>query len=230
MFLFRSKFVWVCALLCVVAIALFGVVVYQGFRQQQEPIKVYKVTKPRHRTASPEKPLEPPATSSSTGVTTVDELDSAEVDSVDADVEDGRTTVDSLTDSPMPSQDNLNEKPLTVDDSQTTGPNDNITNGDFSAEDFAQEIQTRFMSVMSRYPILSMSESEMLDLMQTREGRLTVQRQAEEIRIEMINLGNKYIPLLSDEEKRQAKEESRRILSEYLTPPQIEAYLSQFPW
>ena len=46
----------------------------------------------------------------------------------------------------------------------------------------------------------------------------------------MIRAANKYIPKLSDDEKQQVLEESRRMLSEDMTPEQVEEHLSKYNW
>lgn len=222
MSLFESKFFWFCAVVCIGIAGFLGINAYKS-PSSQEPVKIYKTT-----------PLEPVVKSSEKT-----QADQAFVDQAEPPIETGDSLETELppvetfeAGDPLSTLDENEE--LTGGDSQIVDQNDvllnNETDLDFDPKDFSAELEKRFMSVMSRYPLLSMSESEIFKLMQTREGRLEVLRQAEEIQVEMRRLGHEYIPRLSDEQKQQAKEETRRMLSEHLTPAEIEAYISQFPW
>ena len=222
MSLFQSKVFWVCAAIFIGIAGFLGFNTYKS--KALPPVIIYKASQPSPIVKSPEKTQEDREAADQAGppVETIDsfETDPPSVETFEADV-------------PISTPDDSYED-LTVEESQITDKNDETANGeadsDFDAGDFSAELQKQFMSVMSRYPLLSMSESEIFELLQTREGLLEVKRQAEEIQVEMRRLGHEYIPKLSDEQKQQAKEETRRMLSEHLSPAEIESYISQFPW
>ncbi len=227
MSLFKSKVFWLCAVVCIGIAGFLGINAYKS-QSSKEAVIIYKTTQPPPLV----KPLE--TTPENQGVV---EQAAPSVETGDS-LETEFSSVETFEADPlMFTPDDSNEE-LSVEGPQFTNQNDDIINEEidleidleFEASDFSAELQKRFMSVMSRYPLLSMSESEIFKLMQTREGRLEVLRQAEEIQVEMRRMGHEYIPRLSDEQKQQAKQETRRMLSEHLTPAEIESYISQFPW
>lgn len=115
-------------------------------------------------------------------------------------------------------------------ESETTWQDDYTADVGLSAEEFAQELQRRSMDIISRYPISSMSEAAILKMAQTKEGLQELKQQSEGLQQEMNNFLFEYIPQLSEEAKQQAKAEARQMLSGYMTPDQVEAHLSQYPW
>ncbi len=222
MSLFKSKVFWLCAVVCIGIAGFFGVNAYKS-KFPQEPLKIYKTTQSAPAVKSSEKKQGNPVS--------VDQADPI-VETVDSFEKELPEEVTVEADVPLSTSDDFEE--FTDGDSQVVDQNDDMFNDktdlDFDPSDFSAEVKKQFMSIMDRYPLLSMSEAEIMRLMQTKEGLLEVKRQAEEINIEMLKLGHEYIPQLSDEEKQQAKEETRRMLSEHLSPADIEAYISQFPW
>lgn len=223
MSLFRSKFVWVCALLCVVAIALSGIVVYQSFRQPQEPIKVYKVTKPKPRVAYPDKssdksPDVPSATNDGT-----DGVETILVESPDVNV----STVEKYGGSePLQDLDDIDNTLLTTED----------TAADWEqSEDLLQirdelineEITALIRDMRNTYPILRLSETEIAEMLKTDSGHFEIRRQAREIHSVMASKLAEALMLYTVEEREKYYEETRRLLLQSLPPDLVNQMLNQ---
>lgn len=220
MFLFRSKLFWGCVLFCVVIVGFSGVVSYKSQRSV-EPVKIYKVVEPVPRAKSPQRIPQTQTFTEDSGKTTFVSTDSytdlPEEESTDIEM-------------PVFDKDDAYEPKTTDDVDLTLESDDTTTDHGMSAEEFAREMQTRAMSIISGYPIASMSESEMLKMAQTEEGLIELKQQAEGFQQEMNDFLFEYIPKLSEEAKQQAKEEARQVLLGSMTPEQVEAHLAQYPW
>lgn len=222
MSLFKSKVFWFCAVVCIGITGFFGINAYKS-QSSKEPVIIYKTTpvdplvkpieKPMETTLEDQSFVDQAAPSVETGDSL--ETDLSSVETFEADVS-------------MFTPDDSNED-LTTDPPETIEPNAPLLD-DFSAEDFAREMQEEYNRILNKYPLLSLPESEILKLIQTETGARELKRQADGLQADMIQAGNKYIPKLSDEEKQQVLEESRRLLSQYMTPDQIEEHLSKFNW
>ncbi|MCY3723611.1 MAG: hypothetical protein OXG97_15420 [Candidatus Poribacteria bacterium] len=228
MSLFESKFFWCCVLVCIGIAGFLGVNTYKS-QARRVPVKVYKTTHPPPVVKSSEKTQvhQGGVDQTQPSVETVDSVEtqpSAEtVDSVETQlgsVEMFKAEVPTST----PTEEITTQPPETIE------PTEDPYLANFSAENFGREMQEAYNMIMNQYPLLSLPESEILKLIETETGARELKRQADGLQADMIRAANKYIPKLSDAEKQQVLEGSRRLLSQYMTHDQIEEHLSQFNW